>query len=428
MKQNINIILKDVLQNIKPSKKELAEIKKILAENLKKVKENIRSNRINADVFVGGSAAKGTMIRKDNYDVDVFIRFDKKYKDTLLSGITEKLLHGIRFQRIHGSRDYFRAKVAENLFLEFVPVRRIKNPRKAENVTDLSYSHVNYIKKKIKSEKLLDEIKIAKAFCYANSTYGAESYIQGFSGYGLELLIYHYKTFMKFVREMAKFNIKGDNKIVIDIEKRHKNKARILMDINAAKLQSPIVLVDPTYKQRNVLAALSAETFEKFQKTCRDFLRKPTDKFFEPEIINLSRIKSDADKRGYEFVLLNIATNRQEGDVAGSKLLKFYRHLCVETARLFEIKAKGFEYRKGKTARVFIVGEAKPFILITGPLISQERHSKRFRNTYKNVSVKNRRLYAKLKVKTTMENFIKKWGNKHRKKIAEMSITGILIR
>ncbi|MFH1711264.1 MAG: nucleotidyltransferase domain-containing protein, partial [Nanoarchaeota archaeon] len=138
--KNINHILKEVLQNVKPSKEEMAEIKKILAENLSKVKENMRSNKINADIFVGGSAAKGTMIRKDNYDVDIFIRFDKKYKDSLLSSITEKLLRGIRIQRIHGSRDYFKAQVAENLFLEFVPVRRISKPKDAENVTDLSYS------------------------------------------------------------------------------------------------------------------------------------------------------------------------------------------------------------------------------------------------------------------------------------------------
>ena len=425
MTNNIKNILKEVLQNVKPSKEEMAEIKKILTANLNKVKANIRKNRINADVFVGGSAAKDTMIRKDNYDVDVFIRFDKKYKDTLLSGITEKLLHGIRVQRIHGSRDYFKARVAENLFLEFVPVRRIRVPREAENVTDLSYSHVNYIKKKIKSEKLLDEIRLAKAFCYANGSYGAESYIQGFSGYGLELLIYHYKNFLKFIRAIAKMN--PEKKEVIDIEKHHKSKASILMDINAAKLQSPIIMVDPTYKQRNVLAALSRETLDNFQKICREFLKRPSADFFKEKMVDMDKIKSDAEGRSYEFMLLEISTNRQAGDVAGSKLLKFYRHLCKEANRFFEIKARGFEYKKGKSARIFIVAEARPFILITGPIVTQVRHVKRFRNMYKNISVKNSRLYAKLKINTTLGNFIKKWGNKHRKKIAEMGITNLRI-
>ena len=318
MPKNANSILKEILQNVTPSKKELKDIKKILAENLQKVKANIKKNRINADVFIGGSFAKGTMIKKDNYEVDVFIRFDRKYKDILLSGITEKLLQGIRVQKIHGSRDYFKAKIAENLAVEFVPVRRIKNPREAENITDLSYSHVNYIKKKIKSEKLLDEIRLAKAFCYANGSYGAESYVLGFSGYGLELLIFHYKSFLQFIRAMVRLDPK--KKEVIDLEKHHKNKNHVLMDINAAKLQSPIILVDPTYKQRNVLAALSLETLRNFQKVCKDFLEKPSVNFFTQKVINIEKIKAEAINRGYEFVLLNISTNRQEGDIAGSKL------------------------------------------------------------------------------------------------------------
>jgi len=425
MTKNINTILKQVLKQIKPPELELKEISKILKKNLKKVKENTWHNRINADIFVGGSFAKGTVIKKDRYDIDVFIRFDKKYKNTLLSEIAEKLLQGIRTQRIHGSRDYFRTRVSENLFIEFVPVRRIKNPKEAENVTDLSYFHVNYIKKKIRSEKMLDEIRLAKAFCYANGAYGAESYIQGFSGYGLELLIYHYKSFIKFIKEMAKVKANSENKIIIDIEKHYKKRSHVLLNINAAKLQSPIILVDPTYKQRNVLAALSLETFEKFQQRCKDFLRKPDAEFFEPKGINLNKIKNDANKRGYEFILFEIRTNRQAGDIAGSKLLKFYRHLCKEIERFFDIKAKGLEYDKDKTARIFIVAEEKPFIIIRGPLITQKKHTKRFRNIHRKIFVKDGRLYAKLQVKTTLEKFIKEWSNKYRKKMIEMGITNL---
>ena len=47
------------------------------------------------------------------------------------------------------------------------------------------------------------------------------------------------------------------------------------MDLNSSKLNSPIIPIDPTYKQRNVLAALSKETFEMFQKSCKEFLENP---------------------------------------------------------------------------------------------------------------------------------------------------------
>ena len=51
--------------------------------------------------------------------------------------------------------------------------------------------------------------------------------------------------------------------------------------MNSSKLTSPIILVDPTYKQRNALAALSEETFEKFKQASKKFLKNPSIKYFE---------------------------------------------------------------------------------------------------------------------------------------------------
>ena len=130
----------------------------------------------------------------------------------------------INLSIIHGSRDYLRIKISPSFFIEVIPAIKIKNPKEAENITDLSYSHVNYIKRKIKSQKILDEIKLAKVFCYANHCYGAESYINGFSGYGLELLIYYYGSFLKFIKTVSKIK----EKTVLDIEKDYKNKQEIL--------------------------------------------------------------------------------------------------------------------------------------------------------------------------------------------------------
>jgi tRNA nucleotidyltransferase (CCA-adding enzyme) len=338
MTQKIKSILKRVLEDVKPSKEEIKEINEILSAYLEKINKNIKASKISAEIFIGGSFAKKTLIRKDHYDIDIFLRFDKKYED--ISKEARRILKGVKYTLVHGSRDYFRVKAAKNLYLEFVPVKKVKNPREAENVTDLSYSHVNYIKRKVKSEKLLDEIRLTKAFCYANKVYGAESYIRGFSGYSIELLVYHYGSFLNFLKKISKIK----KKEIIDMEKHHKTKSRVLIDINAAKLQSPIILIDPTYKTRNALAALSGETLKKFQKECKKFLKNPTLSAFKRKIIDLEKIKRHAKKKKYEFLLLEIGTRKQEGDIAGSKLLKFYRHLDREISQFFEIKAKGFEY------------------------------------------------------------------------------------
>ncbi|MEK6840741.1 MAG: nucleotidyltransferase domain-containing protein [Nanoarchaeota archaeon] len=427
MTKNTDSILEYVLANVKPSEKELREIKKKLAEYTEKIRKNLRRIKVNADIFVGGSAAKGTLIKKDVYDIDLFLRFDKKYKNEILSDLAEKAISGMRGMRVHGSRDYFRIKISEGIFLEIVPVRRIKNPAEAENVTDLSYSHVNYIKKKVKSQKLLDEIRLAKAFCYANNAYGAESYVRGFSGYAIELLVYHYKGFLKFVKEIAKMKYHGNNKSVIDIEKRHKNKGSILIDLNEAKLKSPIILVDPTYKQRNVLAALSEETLGNFQNTCKKFLKKPSAAFFLQKKIDLEKIKKNSYSKGYDFLELKMTTNKQEGDIAGSKLLKFYRHLSEEAGKFFDIKEKGFEYNREKSAKIFFAGKKRQWIVTNGPTVDDKSNSERFRAAHRSVFIKNSRLYSKEGINLTLKEFIRKFKDKNQKKIGDMSITRIEI-
>ena len=270
MPDKTSSILKSVLEKISPSQEELKEYDKIIDNFLEKVKKRIESLKIEANLFVGGSFAKKTVIKKDHYDVDVFIIFDRKYKAEDISKITKKILNGYEnLMKIHGSRDYFKIKIREDFFIEIIPVLKVNKLEEVENTTDLSFSHVRYINKKTKNKKLLDEIRLAKAFCYANGTYGAESYISGFSGYALELLIIHYGSFLSFVRAIAKD--KGKDKIIIDIEKSYKNKKDILTDVSGAKLLSPIVLIDPTHKKRNALAALSAETYMRFKKTAGKF-------------------------------------------------------------------------------------------------------------------------------------------------------------
>lgn len=418
MTKNLNSILKEVLGRIKPSKEELRDIENSLKAFIIQVQKNMKSQKIKAEIFVGGSFAKDTMIKKDSYDIDIFIRFDKKHKD--ISELTKKLLKNMKnVSQIHGSRDYFRIKSPKGLFLEVVPVKKINNPKDAENITDFSYSHVKYIKKKVKSKKILDDIRLAKAFCYGNNCYGAESYVSGFSGYGLELLIYHYKGFLQFLRAMTK--IKGQE--VIDIEKHHKTKQHVLMDINAAKLDSPIVLIDPTYKQRNALAALSNKTFRKFQKSCEKFLKNPTIKAFEIEKINFEKIKANAKKKGYEFVLLESKTTKQEGAIAGSKLLKFYNHLSHEIKKYFDIKDRGFEYNGKKSAKYYFVVKKKPELLISGPLQSQKEHVKKFKKKYKKTFIKNKRLYTKQKPKFALKKFLEDWKKKHAQKIKDMAIS-----
>ena len=199
------------------------------------------------------------------------------------------------------------------------------------------------------------------------------------------------------------------------------------MDLNGAKLESPIVLIDPTYKSRNALAALSGETFEKFQKVCREFLKNPSIKFFEIQKTDLAKIESDAKKKGQEFILLEAKTEKQEGDIAGSKLLKFYNNLSEEISRFFAIKKKGFNYNGKKSARFFFVATPLKEILVEGPSIKDSRNVKRFEKAHPDYFTKKGRIYAKERIAFGIREFMGKWTKKNSRKIKEMYVEALVI-
>lgn len=416
-------ILQEVIDKINPSEGEIKFIDSELDKFLDKLKRNINSKKLSVEVFVGGSFAKNTVIKKDKYDVDVFLRFDERH--TEISKLTGELLKEVSgVSLVHGSRDYYRVEVNGKLdfSIELIPVKKIKKGAEAENITDLSYSHVKYIRR-IKNQKILDDIKIMKAFCYANKCYGAESYVNGFSGYAIELLVYNYGGFVKCLKGLIVNKKKG--KIVIDKEKLYQNKAEILMDLNGSKLLSPIILIDPTYKQRNALAALSETTFERFCVAAEKFLKKPSFDSFELEEIDLTKIEREAKKKGLEFISLKIKTNRQEGDIAGTKLLKFHRHLIEEISVLFEIKKEGFEY--DKVAQSYFVVKPKKEILFEGPYLKDEDHVRKFKKAHKNWTEKNGRVYAKEAVNVTLRKFLTNWKVKRKRRLKEMYISSLEI-
>jgi tRNA nucleotidyltransferase (CCA-adding enzyme) len=419
---SIKSLVKEVIESNSISNEEKKFIDSYVREFVSELKKRIKERKVNAEVFVGGSYAKGTMFKKENYDVDVFLRFDKEWsKGHDISLLLEKLLSNWQIEKIHGSRDYFCHKVNNNLEIEIIPVLKINKLEDAENVTDLSYFHVNYINKKL-NEKTRKEVGLLKMFCQANHIYGAESYIQGFSGYSIELLIIKYGSFEKVLKELVKTDEKEKNKLIIDIEKLYKNRVQVMMDLNENKLSSPIILIDPTYKIRNALAALSSESLEKFKSSARGFLKNPSKKYFEEKKIDINKVKENASKNKHDFVLLEIETDKQEGDIAGSKLVKFYRHLSKEVERYFIVKERGFSYNKKQMARFYIVAQNKKELIVSGPEVKDEKNSKAFHKEHKATYTKKGRWYAKDLIKFDLNKFINFWKKKYSNQMNEMSI------
>jgi len=419
-------VLEEVASIIVTDDLQMKALKKETEKIIFLIKNELKNEKISAEVFLGGSFAKETLVKEEFFDIDIFIRFDWKYGD--ISKLLNKILGRIKkkakvkVEKLHGSRDYFRI-VRGRIIFEIVPVVKIKKPREARNVTDLSYFHVNYVRRNIK--KIAKEIVLAKQFCKSQKTYGAESYVNGFSGYALECLIIYYKSFEKMLKELIK--VKLGERLIIDPAKAYKKKSDVLFEMNESKLGSPIILVDPTWKERNALAALSRETFEKFQEDARQFLKHPSKEFFAVKKFDIEHFKNKAKKEKGEFVKIELETNRQPGDIAGTKLKKFSNYLTRELARFFEIKDKEFDYSGENKATLYIIAKSKREIIKIGPPKKFENNAREFKKQNKNVFEKNGILHAKIKINFSAKKFISDFAKTYHKNIKDMDIVGLRI-
>ncbi|HLC20225.1 MAG TPA: hypothetical protein VJK72_04860, partial [Candidatus Nanoarchaeia archaeon] len=354
-----------------------------------------------------------------------------------LSDITEQWLKKIgKFERFHGSRDYFRfcqkslskdtddmerrvgqrvifehaQKYTTNplvkkngIFLtyqdrfvfEVVPIRAIKKAEDAANITDVSPLHAAWVKKK-STEKICDDIRLAKAFCKAQRMYGAESYISGFSGYVLEILIIHYGSFEKFLKAAAGWR----EGTIIDYSHWYKNAQDVLLSINKAKLQSPLIVVDPVDKTRNAAAALGIEKWLLLKKKSAQFLRKPSARFFTKTKMTIDMLKK---KTG---VWIEFSSPKGQHDKVGAQIVKTFEHVKKNLLG-FGMIAANWEW-DDKVVFWFVVKTKKrpSSVLRKGPPLEMKEHVQQFMKKHKKIVKKNGHAWAQVKQAATLKEVV----------------------
>lgn len=424
-------VLKEELKRQKISDAERKDILNIARTVVKSIESKIKKKNIDASVFIGGSVAKNTLVRQDERDIDIFLRFNKKYSEEDIKKLMKKIFFffsvkgfSTKIKKIHGSRDYVQIKFNKNkINVEIVPSVRISKPEEARNVTDLSYFHVSYINSKLsKSKKLSDEIILAKAFCHAQKCYGAESYVNGFSGYVIELLVIHYGSFVKFLQ-----GILSSDKLIIDSSKSYENDKTIITGLNKSKTLSPIILIDPTFKERNVASSLSEETFSRFKKAAKAFLEHPSADYFEYKMANKNDFIRHAKEHEGEFYLVKIKTKHQEGDIAGTKLLKFSKIFEEHVIKYFYILKKEFEYLGGSEAYLYLVINKKKEIISVGPKLEYKEAVENFKKAHPIWYVDNGYIKYSQSGDLNFKKVLKDFYKNNKKMIREMGITDIKI-
>ncbi|MCD6576174.1 MAG: CCA tRNA nucleotidyltransferase [Nanoarchaeota archaeon] len=333
-------ILKKVLKKITPTKVEIDKLNSVINLSKSKLEEQIDKMKINAEVFVGGSIAKGTWL-KGKHDVDLFVRFDG-YNEDEIGDILTKIVKSAFGKCIimHGSRDYCKVNF-KGYEIEFVPVMKIASPGDARNSMDASLFHVGYVKEKIlRDPKLADEIRLFKAFARTCGVYGAETHISGISGYVSELLMIYFGSFRNLVEKSDELK----PPIFIDIEHHYPSISTIKNALSSSKLKSPIILIDPVLKSRNACAALSYTTFSHLLLSLRLFKRKPSASFFRERKVSLDDIKKRSRIRGTILVMEKVKLSKDtKKDIFLAKLNKLLNRIRSSIERE-GIEVYGFGY------------------------------------------------------------------------------------
>ena len=390
----LDTVLSQALKRIKPTG---AGVLSKVRITIAAINACLTKQKIKAQAVLGGSFAKGTHLA-DDFDVDIFVRFDRRlYEGKDISRLLAGAIKPFKPTRMRGSRDYFqfcRGKIQ----YEIVPVLAVSFADQAVNVTDCSPLHVAWVSTHIK--KLHDDIRLAKQFFKAAEVYGAESYIRGFSGHVIDLLVIIHKGFIPLLTAISHWKAP----VVIDVPKKHKGKA--LSRLNPSKTQSPLIIIDPVQPDRNASASLSHEKFHRTITAARNFLQHPSIEGFEIRELAIDNIKM----KGPTITVTAWPVSGKR-DVAGSKLLQAHELIAKELS-LFGVAESGWQWRPGKHSLHYFVLkmiQLAPTMTIQGPPASLTIHAEAFKRKHPSAQqVKNRLVAEEPRLEQTPQQVLKR--------------------
>ena len=258
-----NNILKKAKEIAIPNDKQRKKVDKIANQVFSLVSNEAEKQKSVVSVHFGGSYAKETWTR-GKIDIDIFVKFKK----TTTEKNFEKIGRKIGFDSLKKFKPYVR--YSEHPFVEAniddvgvngVPCYDVKKGE-WKSAADRSTFHTEFMSEKL-TGLMKDDIRVLKYFLEKNSMYGAEIAKQGFSGYVCEVLVYYLGSFEKVLKKIAKLQ---NNEMIGE---------------SPRKFESPMVLIDPIDRNRNLGAAISIENVTNFILIARNFLKKNSVSYFK---------------------------------------------------------------------------------------------------------------------------------------------------
>lgn len=317
-------LLGSVRERIRPTSEERALLHKVhatLAQRLHKV--------VPHDVEIGlmGSAAKGTALR-GNRELDIFILMPRAWhlEDMQKKGLdwAKRAMKGLKTELNYAQHPYLKVYIS-GIKADLVPSYKLSNLERLGSAVDRSQLHTKWVNARL-DERLRDDIRLLKQFFKCLGVYGAQTRVEGFSGYLCELLVINYGGFVPTLRAMAGWKMPH----AIDTQKHHAEGHAIKTFPN-----TPLVVIDPVDAQRNVAAVVSRTSMARTVLAAREFVEKPSPAFFfrEKEVHSAVKLRKIISSRKTHTLLLSFPAPKQVEDVLWPQLRKSAQSLTAVLER-----------------------------------------------------------------------------------------------
>jgi len=389
--KNYQKILKEVLKKITPSAEEKRKLSSVARKCMRVAKKE--SKKFRAKPIIAGSITRDTWL-PGKMEFDIFVLFSPKMtikqleKRGLEVGkrIIEKL--GGTYKIDYAQHPYISGTV-EGIRIDIVPCFDVKATEDLKSAVDRTPFHVKYLQKNLPL-KLSSQVRLLKQFLTANKIYGADTKTEGFSGYVCELLMVKYKSFLNVLKQAEKWR-PGE---IIDLENFYTKKD--YQKLIRAFAKQVLILIDPTDKNRNTAAALSAENFFKLKKLAGEFLSSPKEEMFfakQPELITENELISNLLQRKTELILVKFTPPNVVPDILWPQLRRFAERLesILEEVRYeFRVLRRDCYTNEKDLAVALLEMEVSNLPAVQkkiGPEIFDSDDSKRFLEKYKNIAI-----------------------------------------
>ena len=252
-----------VLAEIVPSKEEMDRLNSIASRLITKVKAYYEERKLDVDVRLAGSFAKGSYLADQDFDLFMLFPTDIPRKEMEEIGIQagKDIIDG---QLVYSEHPYTTGYF-EGIETDMVPCYRLKSTEHIVTAVDRTPFHTEYMNSHLTSEQK-DQVRLLKKFMKGIGAYGAEQDSRGFSGYMCEVLIVKYGTFRDTLKAALEWK-KGE---IISVEKP------------GPHLKSALVVYDPVDPKRNAASAVHEDTLALFQRAAKAYLEEPDMRFFFP--------------------------------------------------------------------------------------------------------------------------------------------------